>query len=79
MSRSQVEIGWGKLALHIFPKDHQPPHVHVIGPDCAAKIDIQTQEVMQSEGISARDLGRICAIIALHVDILMEEWNALQG
>ena len=30
------------LAIHVFPDDHDPPHFHIVGPDCDAKFAIAT-------------------------------------
>ncbi len=48
-----------KLRFVIYPKDHAPPHVHVIGPDAEAKFGIINGECYFSRGFSTRDISRI--------------------
>lgn len=66
------------LRIVIYPKDHAPPHVHVIGPGCEAKLEIQTLDVRSSFGFSDKDLSKIQDYLSSRKTELMEKWNELQ-
>ncbi len=44
------------LKFKIWPKDHEPPHVHVHGPNAHAKVNVETLEIMKSSGFSEKSL-----------------------
>ena len=48
------------LRIAIHSNDHWPPHVHVIGPGCEAKVALgeagECPKVMSSDGLSRTEL-----------------------
>ena len=66
------------LDIRIYPKDHNPPHVHVKGPAAEAKFLLDTLECWSSIGFSEKALKQIQAFLEIHKDILMEAWNEFQ-
>ena len=68
----------GNVRVRIYPKDHPPPHVHAVGPDCEAKFEIETMVCSFSRGFSERDLRRIQEYLLNKKDYLMEVWNEYQ-
>ncbi len=62
----------------IYPKDHSPAHVHVIGPDAEAKFDINTMECIESYGFSQRTLKRIKDYLEERKETLLEAWHEYQ-
>ena len=67
------------LKIYIYPNDHIPPHIHVVGPDCEAKINIQTLECFANYGFSKRDIRRISAFIEDNIDLIREAWEEYHG
>ncbi len=67
------------LKICIYPKDHEPPHVHVIGPDCEAKINIHTLECFSNYGFSVKDIKRISAFVEENLDLIIEAWEEYHG
>ena len=70
------------LRVVIYPNDHRPAHVHVIGKGCEAVFNLRCPhgpaEVRENYGFSLRDLNRIEAGLA--VDLAMcREWERLHG
>jgi uncharacterized protein (DUF885 family) len=61
----------------IRTRDHNPPHVHVFHGDCSAKIEIETQIVVESIGFSRSDMRRIVAFLKEREDLLLEAWNEI--
>lgn len=37
-----TDKSFGSYRIMLFAEDHNPPHVHVIGPDFQAKVGLQT-------------------------------------
>ena len=68
----------GNVKIRIYPKDHTPPHVHAVGPDCEAKFEIDTLLCTFSRGFSERDLRNIQEHLAKHRGYLLEVWNEYQ-
>lgn len=43
----------------IYPKDHAPAHVHVVGPDAEAKFDIETMECLKALGFRKKRSSKL--------------------
>lgn len=69
----------GNVRVVMYPKDHNPPHVHVISPDAEAKFDIQTFECLFSRGFSKKDIRRIKEYLSARKKHLMEAWHDYQA
>ncbi|MCM2282019.1 MAG: DUF4160 domain-containing protein [Bdellovibrionaceae bacterium] len=69
----------GKIRIEIKTRDHAPAHVHVVGPDAYAKIEIETLNIIESYGFSASDLNLLLKAILERQIKLMEKWNEIQG
>lgn len=66
------------LRIVIYPKDHNPPHVHVLGPDAEAKFLLETMECVSSRGFSKKALAEIEYFLIQKKNILLEAWNEYQ-
>lgn len=66
------------LRIVIYPKDHEPAHVHVIGPQGEAKFDIETMECMENHGFSEKSLRRIKEYLKERKTNLLEAWDDYQ-
>lgn len=75
---SPVVLRTKNLRVVIYPKDHQPPHVHVLGPDAEAKFTIEKLECYFSRGFSQKELKRIKSFLKAKKDICMEAWYEYQ-
>lgn len=67
------------LKFKIWSNDHDPPHLHVLGPDCHAKVNIETLEIMQAKGFSEKDLKIIQQQIFKRRAKIMEQWGEIHG
>jgi hypothetical protein len=67
------------LRVAIYPNDHPPAHVHVIGPGWVVVINLLGPEVREVIGCNEREAGRILRLIADHQSALMEAWRRLHG
>lgn len=66
------------LRIVIYPKDHDPPHVHVIGPGAEAKFLIDSLDCVYSRGFSKRALREIRDYLRVRKGILLEAWHDYQ-
>lgn len=48
----------GRLVLHVFPRDHRPPHFHVIAPQINARFSLDTCEHLDGS-LTGRDREKI--------------------
>ena len=66
------------LQIRVYPKDHAPPHVHVVGPEAEAKIRLDDLSCISSKGFSINSLNRIVNFIRHHKQVLLEAWDEYQ-
>lgn len=64
------------LSIWLYPRDHAPPHFHVIGPDTAALVDIRDLQVIAG-AFRRRDLKLALAWATEHADDLWQAWREL--
>ena len=72
----------GGLRVVIYPNDHRPAHVHVIG-DGEAVFNLNCQdgppELRESYGFNRSDVVRIEAGLVGHLGTLCSEWRDIHG
>jgi len=66
------------LSVRVYPKDHNPPHVHVVGPEAEAKYRLDNFECIFSRGFSQKALKKIRAFLKEREGLLMEAWDEYQ-
>lgn len=67
------------LRVVIYPNDHSPPHVHVIGPGWVVVIVLAEPAVREAIGCSEADARRALDLVADHQAALMEAWRRHHG
>jgi len=71
------------LRVVIYPADHRPEHVHVIGPDGEAVFILNCPagppELRENYGFSRPQVGRIKDELASKAAVLCEEWGRIHG
>ena len=71
------------LRVVIWPNDHRPAHVHVIGAGGEAIFHLNCPdgppELRESFGFKLSDINRIEAALAKVVPPLCEEWRRIHG
>jgi Domain of unknown function (DUF4160) len=72
----------GALRVAIYPNDHRPAHVHVVG-DGEAVFLLNCPdgpiELRESCGFNRSDVTRIAASLADHLRILCNKWTVIHG
>ena len=71
------------LRVVIYPSDHPPAHVHVIGAGREAIFSLQCPhgppELRDSFGFAFREANRIRATLTRALPVLCEEWRRIHG
>lgn len=68
------------LRLRIYTQDHQPPHIHVIGAEGAAKLTIgEHPKVMENRGLRPAEVRLALATISVEAERLMDVWRQYHG
>jgi len=68
--------GW---RIAIYPNEHPPAHVHVLGPGWVVVINLLGLEVREAIGCEEREARRVLRLIAGHQETLMEAWRRFHG
>ncbi len=71
-----------KIKIIIWPKDHNPAHVHVIvrseGIEFRVFLSDLSVEPITAEQLSSRDEKMVIAFIKNNLDYIREAWNEIQ-
>lgn len=73
----------GALRVAIYPNDHRPTHVHVIGQGHEAVFELNrpASEVTLREnyGFPRRDLAAMARLLIQNLAALLRAWESLHG
>ena len=69
---------FGSTKIRMYGGDHNPPHVHVVGPDFAAQVAIADGEILNG-GVPARVRRPVLRWIAENRARLLDTWERLTG
>lgn len=73
----------GGLRVVIYPNDHRPEHVHVIGNGHEAVFELHCPQgppaLRENYGFSRPELGRIGLDLAKRLARLCAEWSNIHG
>ncbi|MGP7981552.1 MAG: DUF4160 domain-containing protein [Syntrophobacteraceae bacterium] len=71
------------LRVVIYPNDHRPAHVHVIGNGCEAVFKLNCSEgppeLRENYGFAAGELSRIKAALTSRLAHIFVEWSRIHG
>ncbi len=71
------------LRAAIYPNDHQPAHVHVIGKGCEAVFNLNCPngppELRENYGFGLKELNHIEAVLVAGLTDMCREWERLHG
>lgn len=72
--------GWRVV---IYPNDHRPAHVHVIGSGFEAVFNLSGEkgepELRENYGFDSKELRRIWAELQNNQAVLIKQWEAIHG
>ena len=70
-------------AVRIYPNDHRPPHVHVVGPGAEARFellcDLGMVRLLDNHRFSLSQLSEIARELVARLDDLCDTWETLHG
>ncbi len=73
----------GNLRVVIYPNDHRPAHVHVIGNGFEAVFRLLcpggSAELRENFGFPAHELGSIRSALIADLEYLCKEWRKVHG
>jgi len=73
----------GGLRVVIYPNDHRPAHVHVIGEGREAVFHLHCPggppELRENFGFARRQLTRIRSVLNVELAALCDEWEYIHG
>jgi hypothetical protein len=71
------------LRVVIYPNDHRPAYVHVIGRRCEAVFNMNCRigpfELRENYGFSRRALSDIRSVLTEHSEELCDRWEEIHG
>ena len=68
------------LKFYIYTRDHEPPHVHVVGPDGEAKFLVgDTIELDSNHGLKNKDIHMAMSILEDNKDLIIDKWANIHG
>ena len=73
----------GALRLVVYPNDHRPPHVHVIGRGCEAVFILDriagSVFLRENYGFATGGLARIARALLAKLAALLSAWESIHG
>ena len=71
------------LRVVVYPNDHGPAHVHVIGKGCEAVFELNAPggppALRENYGFIMRELSAIVTELGSQLEHLSTEWRAIHG
>ncbi|MGA2591679.1 MAG: DUF4160 domain-containing protein [Bryobacteraceae bacterium] len=71
------------LRVVVYPNDHRPAHVHVIGRGCEAVFDLNCPagpiEIRENYGFSRREIRHMLTVLTEHLKELCKAWEHIHG
>jgi len=71
------------LRVAVYPNDHRPAHVHVIGHGHEAVFELNCPngpiELRENYGFSRRELAQIAEALLVNVGLLCNAWGSIHG
>ena len=76
-------LRFGAFRVVIYPNDHTPVHVHVIGQGHEAVFELNCPEgpvtLRENYGFGRRELAQIAVVPNENVSLLCAAWEAIHG
>jgi hypothetical protein len=76
-------FGFEGLRFVIYPNDHRPAHVHVMGRGCEAVFNLNCPagpvQLRENYGFSRREIGHTVAVLLDRLADLCRAWERIHG
>ncbi|MDX2143219.1 MAG: DUF4160 domain-containing protein [Rhodospirillaceae bacterium] len=74
---------FGQLRVVIYPNDHRPAHVHVMGRGLEVVIDLNCPKgpprLRENFGFPRREITHVCAVLQSRLSELCTAWERIHG
>ena len=71
------------LRVVVYPNDHRPAHVHVIGGGCEAVFMLNCPhgpvELRENFGFARKDFRKLQVELSANVHVLCQAWGSIHG
>jgi hypothetical protein len=71
------------LRVAVYPNDHRPAHMHVIGNGCEAVFNLNCPggppKLRENYGFTQKDLTKISDGLAINLAWLCDKWSVIHG
>jgi hypothetical protein len=71
------------MRVVIYPNDHRPAHVHMIGAGLEASFNLHCpsgpMELRENFGFSDKALAQIASELTINVELLCKKWEEVHG
>ncbi len=67
------------LRIVIYPNDHPPAHVHVLGPGWVVMVNLLGPELREAIGCEQHTARQVLRLVAEHQEALMNAWRRFHG
>lgn len=67
------------LRFVIYPNDHTPAHVHIVGPDWEIVVNLTEVELREVHSCTLANARHALRLAAEHQDSLLNEWRRIHG
>jgi hypothetical protein len=74
---SPTVLRFWNLRVVIHTKDHQPAHIHVIGPEAEVKFGLGDWRVMANHGFDEKTVRKIREFLMPREREFLEVWNEI--
>lgn len=69
------------LRVVIYPNDHRPAHVHVVGPDCEAVFNLHCPKgppkLRENYGFPRKDIAKIVHELSANLAVPCQQWSQI--
>lgn len=69
------------LRVVIYPNDHRPAHVHIVGNGCEAVFNLQCPDgpvnLRENYGFTRSELTKIASELTVYLAVLCEHWRRI--
>ncbi len=67
------------MRFYFYSSEHLPIHVHIENGDGRAKINVESIEVVESQGIKPKDIKKALQLTKIYQEEIISKWNQYHG
>ncbi len=67
------------MRFYFYSLEHLPIHVHIENGDGRAKINVETLEVVENQGVKPKDIKKALQLAKIYQEDIITKWNQYHG